>query len=70
MGVRMWRCRARLVLFYFVLLLGSFSGIAMRPKDIEESLHAHNQVKVEESTRNDDDDDDTQAKVAVAVLGK
>ena len=50
------------MLLYFVLLLGSFSGVAMRPKDIEESLHAHNQVKVEESTRNDDDDDDTEKR--------
>ena len=52
------RFQFRTVLFYFVLLLGNFSGVSMLPKDIEESLHSHNQAKVEESRSDSEDDDD------------
>jgi len=58
----MWRRKLRMVVFYLVLLIGNLSGVAMRPKDIEESLHSLNQTKVERSTRedneNEEDDED------------
>jgi hypothetical protein len=52
------RYQLRVVTFYLVLLLGSFSGVSMLPKDIDESLHAHIQAKVEKSTRDSDEDDE------------
>ena len=45
------RGKLRAILFAFVLQAGAFSGVVMRPEDIEALLHAHNQVKIEEQIR-------------------
>ena len=50
------RGKLRAILFAFVLQAGAFSGVVMRPEDIEALLHAHNQVKIEEQIRQEDEE--------------
>ena len=50
--------RARSVFLGLVFLFGAFTGVPMRAEDIEQLLNAHNQVKEEETVRNDEDKDE------------
>jgi hypothetical protein len=47
--------RFRKILFCLVLGLGSITGVAMRPEEIEELMHAMNQPRVEVVVRQDAD---------------
>mgnify|MGYP006919329668 CR=1 FL=1 len=54
-----WRMSRLLRAIAGVLLLsGALMGIAVRPEDIEELLHVHNRVEVEQSIQDEENDKD------------
>ena len=47
------RFSLRTVLLFLLLLAGNFFGVVMRPKDIEELLHAQKEANEETTTDNE-----------------
>jgi hypothetical protein len=53
----------RVAFLGLVLLIAVFFGLPMRPKDIEELLHAQRQTKVEDTTQNEEQDFNEDEKI-------
>ena len=51
----MWQ-RLRAIMLGAVLLSGVFTGVVMRPQDIEELLDAHNRTVIERTIHEEEDD--------------
>ena len=55
----MWlRSRLRAIFMSFVLMGGVFSGVAMRPEDIEALLNTHTRIQIEHSVRKEEEDEE------------
>ncbi len=53
----MWMSRLLRAIACGLVLSGALGGIVVRPEDIEELLHVHNRVEVEQSVQEEENDE-------------